>query len=66
MDDSEASPDPAAARGTNTEAHHGTRWSRGAVLRQLNLDVIFDYRGGARLGTYLRGLQPVGAPDQDA
>jgi hypothetical protein len=43
-------------------ALHGARWSEGgAVLRWPNLDVIFSYRGGARLGTYLRGLWAVGA-----
>jgi hypothetical protein len=32
MDDSEASPDPAAACGTDTAAHHGTNQSKGVVL----------------------------------
>jgi hypothetical protein len=31
------------------------------VLRWPNLDVIFSYRGGARSGTYLGGLQAAGA-----
>jgi hypothetical protein len=61
MDGSEASPDPAAARGIDTVAHHGTRRSKGGVLQWPNLDVIFGYRGGARSGTYLRGLQPAGS-----
>jgi hypothetical protein len=61
MNSSEVSPDPAAVRGTDTVVHHGTRWSKGVVLRWPNLDVIFGYKGGARSGTYVRGLQPVGS-----
>jgi hypothetical protein len=61
MDDSAASPDPMVAHITDMAAHHGARRSKGAVLRWPNLDVIFGYRGGARLGIYLPGLQLAGS-----
>jgi hypothetical protein len=62
MDASEASPDLTAVHGIATVAHHGVhRSKRGGVLRWPSLDVIFGYRGGARPGTYLQGLQPVGS-----
>jgi hypothetical protein len=62
MDDSDASPDPG---GDVWNRYDGAPWHSselgGVVLRWPNLDVIFSYRGSVRSGTYLGGLQAVGA-----
>jgi hypothetical protein len=66
MDGSEASPDPAAARGIDTVAHHGARRSKGGCYNGLTLMLSSaTEEAQGREPTY-GVFSRQGAPEQDA